>query len=87
MNKRQQETPFSEKTIKFRPDIVCVCVYIGLLNRSQRLLKGGHLFPFHPVFFSSWLSLIFHRCGASGSIRACHAADPGSIPGRDRFPG
>ena len=28
-----------------------------------------------------------HRCGASGSMRACHAAGPGSIPGRDRFPG
>ena len=32
-------------------------------------------------------SLIVHRCGASGSMRACHAAGPGSIPGRDRFPG
>ena len=28
-----------------------------------------------------------HRCGASGSMRACHAAGPGSIPGRDKFPG
>ena len=28
-----------------------------------------------------------HRCGASGSMRACHAASPGSIPGRDKFPG
>ena len=28
-----------------------------------------------------------HRCGASGSMRACHAASPSSIPGRDRFPG
>ena len=27
------------------------------------------------------------RCGASGSIRACHAAGPGSILGRDKFPG
>ena len=25
-------------------------------------------------------------CGASGSMRACHAAGPGSIPGRDKFP-
>ena len=24
--------------------------------------------------------------GASGSMRGCHAAGPGSIPGRDRFP-
>ena len=28
-----------------------------------------------------------HRCGASGSMWACHAAGPGSIPGRDKFPG
>ena len=25
--------------------------------------------------------------GASGSMSACHAAGPGSIPGQDRFPG
>ena len=30
---------------------------------------------------------LVHRCGASGCMRACHAAGPGSIPGRDRFPG
>ena len=28
-----------------------------------------------------------HRCGPGGSMRACHAAGPGSIPGRDMFPG
>ena len=28
-----------------------------------------------------------HRCGTSGSMRACHAAGPGSIPGRDKFTG
>ena len=28
-----------------------------------------------------------HRCGPGSSMRACHAAGPGSIPGRDRFPG
>ena len=28
-----------------------------------------------------------HRCGAGGSIYACHAAGPGSIPGLDKFPG
>ena len=28
-----------------------------------------------------------HRCGACGNMRACHAAGPGSIPGRDKFPG
>ena len=33
------------------------------------------------------LLLLVHRCGTSGSMRACHAEDPGSIPGRDKFPG
>ena len=28
-----------------------------------------------------------HRCGASGSMHPSHAAGPGSIPGRDKFPG
>ena len=28
-----------------------------------------------------------HRCGASGTMRACHVTGPGSIPGWDRFPG
>ena len=28
-----------------------------------------------------------HRCGTGGSMCACHAAGPGSIPGRNRFPG
>ena len=37
--------------------------------------------------FSSTMRQMVHRCGASGSMRACHAAGPGSIPGRDRFPG
>ena len=30
---------------------------------------------------------VVHRCGPGGSKRACHAAGPGSIPGRDKFPG
>ena len=33
------------------------------------------------------LRMNVHRCGASGSMRACHTAGPGSIPGRDKFPG
>ena len=28
-----------------------------------------------------------HRCGSCGIMRPCHAAGPGSIPGRDKFPG
>ena len=27
------------------------------------------------------------RCGTGGSMRACHAVGPGSIPGRDKIPG
>ena len=30
---------------------------------------------------------LVHRCGPGCSMRACHAAGTGSIPGRDRFPG
>ena len=33
------------------------------------------------------LNVYIHRCGPGGSMRACHAAGPDSIPGRDRFPG
>ena len=28
-----------------------------------------------------------HCCGPGGSMHACHAAGPGSIPGRDKLPG
>ena len=47
MNKTEQETPFSEETIKFRPHIVYK--FVGPFHRPRRLLKGWHLFPFHPV--------------------------------------
>ena len=30
---------------------------------------------------------LVHRCRPGGSMRACHAASPGSIPGRDKFRG
>ena len=32
-------------------------------------------------------SQVVHRCGPGGSMHACHAAGPGSIPSRDKFPG
>ena len=43
----------------------------------------------HPDSYYRYriIDIIVHRCGASGSMRACHAAGPGSIPGRDKFPG
>ena len=47
MNKTEQETPFSEETIKFRPHIVYK--FFGPFNRPRRVFKGWHLFPFHPV--------------------------------------
>ena len=47
VNKTKQETPFSEQTIKFRPHIIYN--FFGPFNRPRRLLKGWHLFPFHPV--------------------------------------
>ena len=31
--------------------------------------------------------VIVHCCGTGGSMHACHEAGPGSIPGRDKFPG
>ena len=39
------------------------------------------------LLFYSILFQFVHRCGAVGSMRACHAAGPGSNPGRDKFPG
>ena len=30
---------------------------------------------------------IVQCCGTSGSMHACHATGPGSIPSRDKFPG
>ena len=48
MNRTEQETPFSEKTIKFAPHVVYK--FFVPFNRPRRLLKGWHLFPFHPVY-------------------------------------
>ena len=33
------------------------------------------------------MSRVVHSCGAGASMCACHAAGPGSIPGRDKFLG
>ena len=38
--------------------------------------------------FCRWILYIeVHRCGQGGSMRACHAAGPGSFPSREKFPG
>ena len=36
---------------------------------------------------SYFTNKLVHRCGAGGSMRVCHASGPGSIPGRNKFPG
>ena len=48
MNKSAKETPFSEKTIKFRTHIVYT--FFGTFNRPRRLSKGWYLFPIHFVY-------------------------------------
>ena len=45
-------------------------------------------FPYRTNYkLETSLMINVHRCGAGGSLRACHAAGPGSIPGRDKFAG
>ena len=40
-----------------------------------------------PSITMSTTILPVHRCGLGGSMRACQAAGPGSIPGQYKFPG
>ena len=40
---------------------------------------------FYYYFFFTFERV--HRYGLGGSVRACHAAGSGTIPGRDKFPG
>ena len=57
----------------------------GVPLNNQMLVTPMHL---HAVIqLPKYSQFHVHRCGTSGSMRACHAAGPGSIPGRDRFPG
>ena len=51
MDKTEQETHFSEETIKFRPHTAYK--FFGPFNRPRRLLKGWHLFPFHPIYYDT----------------------------------
>ena len=57
--------------------------------RSKHLAKDDKLggATILKVYIYMFYPYIVHRCGASGSMRACQAAGPGSIPGRDKFPG
>ena len=63
---------------------------------DKNLFRGvQHLCTFYivdPLIYhllsNIWkASYIVHRRGPGGSMRACHAAGPGSILGRDKFPG
>ena len=73
-----------------------------VLNDTRQLVKQAHVTK-NPdlanenlidlaVSYGSWhkrgiTNYYVHRCGPGGSKRACYAAGPGSIPGRDKFPG
>ena len=62
-----------------------------------RILRGSVLPPSLHVKYKYWDSFrlkykryynYVHRCGTDGgSMRACQATGPDSIPGRDKFPG
>ena len=89
--------------VKFssNPQTVTKGIHYNLLNirpikilQRTKLVRDIILKHFCYVIFSQIVNSkhcmvlkLVHRCGACGSMRACHAADPGSIPGRDRFPG
>ena len=52
------------------------------------LSKDGSEFPGSlKANFYLLIYLEIHRCGASGSMRACRAAGPGLYPGPEKFPG
>ena len=59
------------------------CIWLsgpsGLHRSSPQRLNISSI----KVFDQIWV----HRCGPGGSVRACHTAGPGSIRGRDKFPG
>ena len=48
-------------------------------RQDPEFKKGGKTFPTHSAIVD-----VVHR---GGSMRVCHAAGPGSILGRDKFPG
>ena len=61
------------------------------MKYAAQFVNISLLLKFTRYFFLQDLNNLFtnhivHRCGLGGSMRSCHAADPGSIPGRDKFP-
>ena len=78
----------SSKTFRFLPQNIYSevhkFIFSWLLSAAPLIWiwKSSELY----IVSSSTYTLV-HRCGTGGSMRACHAAGPGSIPGRDKFPG
>ena len=50
------------------------------------LLKYWWARPIKAAMNRRCLFVIYHLCGAGGIMCTYHASDPGSIPGRDKFP-
>ena len=72
---------FSQKNKTYKMGLrVCVCVCVQLWSSPINFHTS------YAIDTKFWLHIV-HRCGGSGSMGVCHAAGPGSIPGRDRFPG
>ena len=69
------------------------CESIVQINKSRytgRVLQDARkstLLMISPWLWSDTPVHWVHRCGPGGSMRACHAAGPGSIPGLYKFPG
>ena len=72
---------FVRQSLRFRPLEKKKQVY-GSIDDD-----GGCLAGTHAIVVCIIQNRHVHRCGTSGSMRACHAAGPGSIPGREKFPG
>ena len=60
-----------------------IVLLIAIRPSDGDVKPGGSLGAFREEQAMNWV----HRCGTSGSMRACHIAGLGSIPGRDKFPG
>ena len=62
------------------------CYYsLGKILSSRLLTKILKVNPYKTIILP--VVLYVHRCGTGDGMRAYHAAGPGSIHGRDKFPG
>ena len=79
---------YSGKSSLLKTLYIYIRAKLDIFQHSILLCLGVCSLLFEPeYYFKLRLCMKVHRCGASGSIHACHAEGPGSIPGRDRFPG